>query len=491
MNSLGHYILGSNACAYHLATMMHQLNPAADIVLLIDTSLSHQQPPDACTFTILQGNYLDLLPNLHNHYHVTITLEQLPAETLSTILAQLQHHGFRHTAYLPSLHHLPQLPFWLSSQQISAQHFLGREPISFTLEHHLAYLENKKIIITGAGGSIGSELAEQLLHANVHTIYLFGHGETSIYHTQKRLKKLQQKGICPATLIRPVIGEMQDKAYLHYLLQKVQPHAIFHCAAHKHVPLMEYNPVEAIKNNAFGVHHLIEAAKQIELERFVLISTDKAVEPANIYGVSKALSEEIVLMANQAGYPFFVVRFGNVLGSSGSILPLFQEQILQGGPITITDARMQRYWMTIPEATSLVLMAGGVANPSPLYLLDMGQPVPIVTIAKQMAKLYGFDVEAGDIDLHYIGLRPGETLDEQLIASCERARDTSYPKLLQVDKLQPNFSPASLQQLLNDLLPICFFDEAKSDTFRSYPALLTILRNFFPHIISEETGEWL
>ncbi|NIZ19750.1 polysaccharide biosynthesis protein [Entomospira culicis] len=491
MSSSGHYILGSNATAYHLAIMMQQLSPKLSITLIVDPDLSHQQLPDACNFPILQGNYQTILPELNYHFDFTITLDNISTQTLADLFHQLKNHGFKHTAYLPTLHHLPQLPIWLSSQQISSEHFLGRPSVSFPLDTHLSYLQHKDILVTGAGGSIGSELAKQLLRAQPKTIYLFGHGETSIYHTEKEVRKLQQHGLSPATTIRPIIGEMQDKAYMHYLIQRIKPHAIFHCAAHKHVPLMEINPIEAIKNNVFGLHHLVEAAKHFPPERFVLISTDKAVDPSNIYGASKALSEEILLQANHQGFPFFVVRFGNVLGSRGSILPLFQEQILKGGPLTITDARMQRYWMTIPEATSLVLMAGGVPNPKALYLLDMGTPIKTLTIAKQMAKLYGFDVDKGDIDLQYIGLRPGETLEEQLTSKQEMISATDYPKLLQVTKEQEILTPQALEALLQELQSVCFFCDQKPSAFRSYTQLLTILRRIFPQLQSDDTGDWL
>ncbi|NIZ47209.1 polysaccharide biosynthesis protein [Entomospira nematocerorum] len=491
MNAQGHYILGSNATAYNLARIMQQMPKRTQVFLIIDKNLSHQQIPEACDLDFLVGDFYDLLPSLNPHFTITITLHPLPYQKLYDILHALHAKNFSNIAYIPSLSYLPQLPIWQSSQDISSEYLLGRSSISFPLNDHIEYLNQKDILITGAGGSIGSELAKQLLRATPKTIYLFGHGETSIYHTEKNLKKLQYDGLSPHTRIRPIIGELQDQPYMRYLLKKIQPHAIFHCAAHKHVPLMELNPIEAIKNNVFGVHHLVEAAKEYRPERLVLISTDKAVDPVNIYGVSKALSEEILLKANQEGYPFFIVRFGNVLGSRGSILPLFQEQILHGGPLTITDHRMQRYWMTIPEATSLVLMAGGVKDPHPLYLLDMGSPVKTVHIAKQVAKLYGYDVDKGDLSLDIIGLRPGESLHEDLIAKNEKISPTHYPKLLQVFKQEEHISPQDLIQILRSLEHICFFTETHASSFRSYPALLSLLKNFFPTLESTEDNDWL
>ncbi|NIZ40286.1 polysaccharide biosynthesis protein [Entomospira entomophila] len=491
MNAQGHYILGSNATAYNLARIMQQMPKHTHIALIIDKNLSHQQIPETCDLEILSGDFFELLPTLNPQYTMTITLHPLPYQKLYDILQALHSHQFTHISYIPSLSYLPQLPIWQSSQDISSEYLLGRSSISFPLNEHIEYLSQKDILITGAGGSIGSELAKQLLRAHPRTIYLFGHGETSIYHTEKNLKKLQYDGLSPNTNIRPIIGELQDQPYMRYLLNKIQPHAIFHCAAHKHVPLMELNPIEAIKNNVFGVHHLVEAAKEYQPERLVLISTDKAVDPVNIYGVSKALSEEILLKASQAGYPFFIVRFGNVLGSRGSILPLFQEQILHGGPLTITDHRMQRYWMTIPEATSLVLMAGGVANPHPLYLLDMGSPIKTIHIAKQMAKLYGYDLDNGDLPLSIIGLRPGESLHEDLIAKNEEICSTDYPKLLQVSKQEELISQKDLSDILSKLQHICFFTEDYASSFRSYSELLALLKEFFPTLESNDESDWL
>jgi FlaA1/EpsC-like NDP-sugar epimerase len=489
MKSQDHYILGNNRVALQLAHRLQQLHPHANITILIDTSLTSMHPVDLGTFASLTGSTSQLLSQLDSSRAITITIDTLSATQLAYIYEQLKNFGFQSICYLPTLDHLPLAE--ANALPISSEYFLGRPSMNFVLDDHLHYLNQKDILITGAGGSIGSELAAQLLHAKPKTIYLFGHGETSIYHVEKNLRLLQAAGEGIETIIRPIIGEMQDAPYMMHLLQKIKVHAIFHCAAHKHVPLMELNPIEAIKNNLFGLLHLLEAAKAHQLERFVLISTDKAVHPANIYGVSKSLSEEIVLMANREGYPFFVVRFGNVLGSRGSILPLFHEQVIRGGPITITDERMKRYWMTIPEATSLVLMAGGLANPEPLYLLDMGEPIKIFNIASQVAKLYGYTLGSEQMPVRYIGLRPGESLEEDLIGKTEKVSPTAYPQLLQVTRQSETFSPATLHQLLDHLRDVCFLNPSNPHAFRSYARLLTLLKEVFPELQSDASADWL
>lgn len=491
MNFLGHYILGSNMIAYHLALAIQHLNPKVDIVFILDPNFSLEKLPNIDRTSTIKGNYKSLFPHLNPKYQFTITIDTLSSKTLADIYQSLQNHGFKRIAFLPNLHHIPPSLSWLNNQQFISEHFLNRPLVSFSLNEHLVYLNKKNILITGAGGSIGSELSKEIIKAKPNIIYLLGHGETSIYNIEKELNTIKELNTEINTKIHPVIGEIQDLHYLCYLIEKIKPHIIFHCAAHKHVPLMELNPIESIKNNVFGVHYLIEAAKKHSPERFILISTDKAVMPENLYGVSKALGEEIVFQANKEGYPFFIVRFGNVLGSRGSILPLFQEQILKGGPITITDKRMRRYWMTIPEATSLVLIAASIQNPQALYLLDMGCPINIITVAKQMAKIYGYNLDNKDIPVKYIGMRHGETLEEQLVAPHESITPTSYPKLMQINKEKEMFNKKSLQDFLLNLQDICFFNAKNNHNFRSLPALLNLLKKFFPQLKSEDTGNWL
>ena len=240
-------------------------------------------------------------------------------------------------------------------------------------------------MITGAGGSIGSELSRQLLSGGAERLYLFGHGENSICEIYRELRLLQQEGVGEKATIVPIIGDMRDEKYTNFIIKNTKCNVIFHCAAYKHVPMMEENQVAAIENNVFGTKNLLDAAIKYKTERFVLISTDKAVSPVSVYGVSKMLCEKLLLSAakkaskNQA---LMFVRFGNVLGSRGSILPLFQNQIKTGGPVLVTDEKMERYFMTIPEACSLVLQTGGVGKNGQSYLLDMGESIKIIEIGR-------------------------------------------------------------------------------------------------------------
>ena len=299
------------------------------------------------------------------------------------------------------------------------------------LKKSLQWLSGKRVIVTGAGGSIGSELARQLLSAGVERLYLFGHGENSIYQIDRELRALQAGGVGVSTAIVPVIGELKDRDYMENVMLRLKADVVFHAAAYKHVPMMEANTVAAIENNVFGTQNLVDACLASGVKRFVLVSTDKAVEPLCVYGASKFLSERIAMQAQSraaSGQHYMVVRFGNVLGSRGSILPLFKQQIDQGGPVTVTDPRASRYFMTIPEACSLVLKAGGVGSGGASYLLDMGEPVLIRDLAEQVIRFSGFEPDR-DIKIEYIGLRPGERLEEKLVADDERLEPTSYPRI--------------------------------------------------------------
>ena len=239
------------------------------------------------------------------------------------------------------------------------------------------------------------------------------------------------------------------------------------------------NPVEAVKNNVFGTKNVVEASVAAGVERFVLVSTDKAVEPGSVYGASKLIAEELVLRQGGSGQAFLVVRFGNVLGSRGSILPLFRKQILKGGPVTITHPEAKRFFMTIPEAVSLVLQAGGVGQPGRLYLLDMGEPVPIRELAEQMIRFYGYEPEK-EIPIVYIGLRPGEKLEERLWAEGDTPRPTEYPKLMLLDRQYA--LNGRLDSMIESLRPICFFDPRAASAYRNRRMLRETLKRIIPNL---------
>lgn len=377
---------------------------------------------------------------------------------------------------------------WVLTREIDPQDLLGRNPVQISLKESLGYLRGKRVMITGAGGSIGSELARQLLSGGAERLYLYGHGENSIYQIDKELRKLQAGGVGVESIIVPVIGDLKDANHLEFLLSRMKLDVIFHTAAHKHVPLAEANPVEAVTNNVFGTHHLVEAALAAGVSRFVLVSTDKAVEPNSIYGATKRICEDLVLDANRRAGDrrFMVVRFGNVLGSRGSIIPLFQEQIAAGGPVTITDKRMTRYFMTIPEAVSLVLQAGGVGAGGQLYLLDMGEPIVIEELASQVVRFHGKEPHK-EIAFQYIGLRPGERLEECLWAPDEDPVPTAYARL---NRLVRPHRTRDLRPFLKMLWPVCYFDPEQPSRYRNRPHLRTVLRAWCPTLEDKEEPEY-
>jgi FlaA1/EpsC-like NDP-sugar epimerase len=297
---------------------------------------------------------------------------------------------------------------------------------------------------------------------------------------------LQEEGVGEKATIIPIIGDLKDRDYIRFILGRLKADVVFHAAAYKHVPMMEENPVAAIENNVLGTDNLITAAVESGVKRFVLISTDKAVDPVSVYGASKQLCERLVLEAGQKapeGHSFMVVRFGNVLGSRGSIMPLFQKQIEKGGPVTVTHPDATRWFMTIPEACSLVLKAGGVGDNGKLYLLDMGDPVRIRDLAEQMIKFYGFEPEK-DIRIEYIGLRSGERLDERLWGEEELPVDTEYPRIRRVAL---RGGPAyDLAQLLKELKPICRYDPSNGEVYRDRTLLRAVLRRAVPTVMIDK-----
>ncbi|MDR1986727.1 MAG: polysaccharide biosynthesis protein [Treponema sp.] len=418
-----------------------------------------------------------------------IAIPSASREYLKEIYHTLKQAGFQRIRILPGISQILEGDAHLiQTRSIDPQDLLGRTPVTVNLKESLAYLRGKRVLVTGAGGSIGSELCRQLLSGGAARLYLFGHGENSIYEIDRELKLLQEEGVGEKATLVPVIGDLKDKAYMEYILERLKVDVIFHTAAYKHVPMMEANPVAAIENNLFGTAHLIAAARKQRVQRFVHITTDKAVDPVSIYGVSKYLCERLVLAeaaqetsagapSNTAGLHFMVVRFGNVLGSRGSIMPLFQQQIEKGGPVTVTHPEMRRWFMTIPEACSLVLKAGGVGENGNLYLLDMGEPVRIRDIAEQMIRFYGFEPEA-DIKIEYVGVRPGERLGEKLWGDDELPSPTQFNRILKVERKKP--PEGDMQELMERLRPICCFDPENPEAYRNPQRMREILKEAIP-----------
>ncbi|WP_147612291.1 polysaccharide biosynthesis protein [Treponema pectinovorum] len=409
-----------------------------------------------------------------------IAIPSAPTEKIKQIYENLKNGGFSRIRILPSISQIIDGKAHLvQTREIDPLDILGRTPVIIPLHQSLKYLRGKRVFVTGAGGSIGSELARQLLSGGAERLYLFGHGENSIVQIYRELHVLQQEGVGEKATIVPIIGDMKDSAYVDYIIAKTRADVIFHCAAYKHVPMLEENPVAAIENNVFGTKNLLDSAIKNKVQRFVLISTDKAVEPVSVYGASKTLSEKLVLQYSKKAaknQKFMFVRFGNVLGSRGSILPLFQNQIKNGGPVTITDKEMQRFFMTIPEACSLVLQTGGIGSNGKSYLLDMGEPIKIYELAEQIIKFSGLEPNK-DIDIKIIGRREGERLFEPLWLKEEEPKKTKYEKLFELKNIE--FADEKLDSLLENLYPICFFDSKNPEVFRNKEILLNLLCKAF------------
>ena len=289
------------------------------------------------------------------------------------------------------------------------------------------YLEGKVVMVTGAGGSIGSELCRQIARVAPRRLVLVDHAEEHLFNIQRELE--DDRHVHPSTL-GAVLADCKEGERMREVMAEHRPSVVFHAAAYKHVGLMELNPVEAVRNNALATRMLAQVAGEFGVERFLLVSTDKAVQPATVMGASKALAEFAIEEAGQR-WPqtrFAAVRFGNVLGSSGSVVPIFRRQIARGGPVTITDERMQRYFMTIPEAVQLIIRAGNLGTGGEVFVLDMGEPVRIVDLAKAMIELSGLEPEK-DIAIEVVGRRPGEKLDEALFNPYERVQPTPAEKI--------------------------------------------------------------
>ncbi|WP_392450426.1 polysaccharide biosynthesis protein [Staphylococcus massiliensis] len=344
-------------------------------------------------------------------------------------------------------------------KKVEVEDLLGRDPVELDMDMISNELKGKTILVTGAGGSIGSEICRQVCKFMPSKILLLGHGETSIYHIHSELTKLYKDAI----EIVPVIADVQDKVRMKEIMMQHKPYNVYHAAAHKHVPLMEGNPMEAIKNNIIGTRNTAEAAAYANVNKFVMISTDKAVNPPNVMGASKRVAEMVIQGMNSDNYntDFVAVRFGNVFGSRGSVIPLFKKQIEAGGPVTVTHPEMTRYFMTIPEASRLVLQAGALATGGEVFVLDMGEPVKIVDLAKNLIRLSGYKED--EIDIVFTGVRPGEKLFEELLNKDEVHPEQVYKKIYRgkvreldskevnemIDKLITSFNKEELIRFTN------------------------------------------
>lgn len=368
------------------------------------------------------------IPELIEKYDiqmVTIAIPSLSRKKLRRIF-ELVESAHVKVNTMPSMEELASGKISVSKlKNIDVVDLLGRDEVELDIESIKDQITNKVILVTGAGGSIGSEICRQIIQFDPAKLLLLGHGENSIYLIDRELRTHHQK--CPTEIV-PIIADIQDRKKINEIMEQYHPDIVYHAAAHKHVPLMEYNPKEAVKNNIFGTKNVAEAAKAAKVKNFVMVSTDKANNPPNVMGSTKRIAEMIVTGLNEEGCTkFSAVRFGNVLGSRGSVIPVFREQIAQGGPVTVTDFRMTRYFMTIPEASRLVIQSGALAKGGEIFILDMSEPVKIVDLAKNMIRLSGYSED--EIEIIETGIRPGEKLYEELLLDKERNDEAVYEKI--------------------------------------------------------------
>lgn len=376
---------------------------------------------------------------------VTIAIPSLPKKKIQQLVQSIENKNIK-VNMVPSFEEVATGKINVSQlKEVDVIDLLGREEVSLDLESISHQLEGQTILVTGAGGSIGSEICRQVLAFEPAKLILLGHGENSIYSIHRELTTLDPQR---KVEILPIIADIQDRERIFYLMEKYHPTIVYHAAAHKHVPLMEYNPTEAIKNNINGTKNVAEAAKKNHVKNFVMISSDKANRPPNVMGATKRIAEMLITSLNQSGETkFSAVRFGNVLGSRGSVIPLFKEQILRGGPITVTDFRMTRYFMTIPEASRLVIQSGALAKGGEIFVLDMDKPIKIVDLAKNMIHLSGYTEE--DIEIVETGIRPGEKLYEELLLEKEKKETQIFEKIFVGDI--KGFSLKEVTQLIEQL----------------------------------------
>lgn len=400
--------------------------------------------------------------------HIVIAIPSLNRTELNKIFAECVKTSAK-TQILPMLEDLVTGKVSVKQfRDVQVEDLLGREPVDLDIQSITAIVTNKVVLVTGAGGSIGSEICRQLAAFHPKQLVLLGHGENSIYTIEMELKERYQQS--PIEFIS-VIADVQDERKMMSVMSTYRPDVVYHAAAHKHVPLMEENPEEAIKNNLIGTINTAEAARWNGVKAFVMVSTDKAVNPTSVMGATKRLAEMVIQYLNtESETKFVTVRFGNVLGSRGSVIPLFKRQIEKGGPVTVTHPDMVRYFMTIPEASRLVLQASALANGGEIFILDMGQPVKILDLAKNLIKLSGFSLE--EIEIEFTGIRPGEKLFEELLNENEVYQQQIYPNIYvgkpsdlfiqEIEELISQYSNLEKEEIRNRVIQLTNREQVKT-----------------------------
>lgn len=411
----------------------HQSLLSKPVVIVDDDKRKHGQSVNG--IPIAGGR--DRIPDIAEKYRIDEIIIAIPSATkkdISDIVNICKETGAK-LKILPGIYELIDEVVTINSiREVQIEDLLGRDEIKTDMDAVSGYLRDKVVMVTGGGGSIGSELCRQIAIQKPKRLIILDIYENSAYSIQNELKK-KHKDLD----LMVYIGSIRDKQRVNELLDKERPNVIFHAAAHKHVPLMEDSPKEAIKNNVFGTWNLASAASKNKVSKFVMISTDKAVNPTNIMGASKRLCEMLIQAINKVSETEFVaVRFGNVLGSNGSVIPLFKKQIAEGGPVTVTHEEVIRYFMTIPEAVQLVMQAGAMAEGGEIFILDMGKPVKILDLAEDLIRLSGYEPYT-EIPIKIIGLRPGEKLFEELLLDEEGILATKHDKIFVAKPLEIDF----------------------------------------------------
>jgi len=460
-------IIGSGATATLIATeIKNHASSYGQVVGFIDEDANKLNKTIAGVKVL--GNNYDIGSIVHkfNVNEIIIATPTADPTTLRMIISECKRTAAK-VRIVPGIRELIDGQVSLSKiRDVEIEDLLGRETVNLNIREVVSYLEGKIIMVTGGGGSIGSELCRQIARFNPGKLIILDNYENNAYEIQNELINDYENKLN----LDVIIASVRDRDDVFSIIEVYHPDVIFHAAAHKHVPLMERSPWEAIKNNVFGTKNVAEAAHEFGVDRFVMVSTDKAVNPTNIMGASKRICEMIIQgLARQSKTKFTAVRFGNVLGSNGSVVPLFKKQIKEGGPVTVTHKEIIRYFMTIPEAAQLVIQSGAIAKGGEIFVLDMGQPVKIFDLAVDLIKLSGLKLNE-DIEIEIIGLRPGEKLYEELLMDEEGLKETCFEKI-RVGK-PGDIDYTLLKKSLEELRPFLKSSNRK--------ALINMVKNIVP-----------
>lgn len=416
----------------------------ADVIGFVDDDETKQKRTIHNTPVLGTINNLDEIMKLYEVKQLIFAIPSAPGSVVKKVNDVAKKYNAK-LKVLPGVYEILEGKVQVSAlRDVNIDDLLRREPINIDLDSIASYLSNKVVLVTGAAGSIGSELVRQICHFHPREIVLVDFNENGLHDLHFEISQN-----FPKQYYTCVIANIRERNRLAEVFRATKPEVVFHAAAHKHVPMMEHNPGEAIKNNIFGTLNVALQSAESGVERFVLISTDKAVNPTNVMGATKRVAEKIIQALGQTSTTIFTaVRFGNVLGSNGSVVPLFKKQIAEGGPVTVTHPEITRYFMTIPEACQLVLQAGANAFQGEVYVLDMGEPVKITELAKTMIDLFGLTLNE-DIKIEYVGLRPGEKLYEELFTDSEQVSPTNHKKVFRAHLEEVD--PSGLFKKLDEL----------------------------------------